>query len=57
MHVLAEINSEIRALVRVYTEMNGGIGEMLLHSRLSIDMDCDRIGEHVVSLRTKKNLF
>ena len=36
------------ALARVYTETNGGIGETLLHSRLSllsIDMDCDRIGE------------
>ena len=48
MHVHTETNGRIGALVRVYTETNGGIGETLLHSRLSllsIDMDCDRIGE------------
>ena len=47
-HVYAVTNSEIGALARVYTETNGGIGEMLLHSRLSlllIDMDCYHIGE------------
>ena len=34
--------------VCIATETNGGIGETLLHSRLSlllIDMDCDHIGE------------
>ena len=36
----------IGVLARVYTETTGRIGEMLLHSRLSllsIDMDCNRI--------------
>ena len=43
-----ETNGRIGALTHVYTETNGGIGEMLLHSRLSllsIDMDCDCIEE------------
>ena len=47
-HVHAETNGKIGALAHVCTETNGGIGEMLLHLRLSllsIDMECDRIGE------------
>ena len=39
--------------MHVYTETNGGIGETLLHSRLSllsIDIDCDRIGEQFPSV-------
>ena len=66
--VYTETNGRIEALASVYTETNGGIEETLLHSRLSllsIDMDCDRIGEHAVSLctvqcrrhSTKKNSF
>ena len=38
--------------MHVYTETNGGIGEMLLHSRLSLlsNMDCDRIGEQFLCI-------
>ena len=47
VHVYAETNSEIGALACVYTKTIGRIGEMLLHSRLSLlsNMDCDCIGE------------
>ena len=45
-----EINSEIGVLARVYTETNGGIGETLSHSRLSLLLiDIDRIGEQTSS--------
>ena len=46
-----ETNGRIGTLAHVYTETNGGIGETLLHLRLSllsIDMDCDSIGEQVL---------
>ena len=60
-----ETNGRIGTLVRLYTETNGGIGEML-HLRLLlllIDKDCDCIEEQFPCILysiirfTKKNSF
>ena len=53
-HVHEETNGRIGALARLYTETNGGIGETLLHSRLSLlSIDIGfQLYRRAVSLRT-----